>query len=413
MRNNFILGGALIAAVAAVGASAPAHAELKTSFKAAPEFSDGDFKFKIRGRVMMDVASYDYQFDDAGSATDRSGTQTNLRRARLGVEGQYAKQWKYKAEVSFLPGNTTEWESLFLEYVGKNYSILIGNHKETSPLEEATSSRYITFMERSAITNATDYGYKAGIALITGGPNWFFGATVQGDSINNTEATNAAQNSDQVSFQARGSWAPIMNLSPDGASILHLGASIRHRENGGETLAVARARPAGMGFGDRFISQAANRSDVTYGLEGLWIQGPFSVQGEYLMIDGKAAAAGAAATEASGFYFDGIWNFTGESRTYKGSTGLLNRPVPRNPVSMGGAGLWQVGGRIEQFKVEDAVANGASRGDQEAYTLGLHWFPEAYIGFKLNYAHTEWDRTVGTANDGQADVISVRTQFDW
>ena len=56
-------------------------------------------------------------------------------------------------------------------------------------------------------------------------------------------------------------------------------------------------------------------------------------------------------------------------------------------------------------------AGGASRGEQTAYSVGLDWVPIDHVRFKVNYAMSDMDRTVGA--DDEAQIISLRTQFDF
>ena len=56
-------------------------------------------------------------------------------------------------------------------------------------------------------------------------------------------------------------------------------------------------------------------------------------------------------------------------------------------------------------------AFGANRGEQSAYAIGLDWVPIEHVRFKLNYALSEMERTA--ASDDEAQVVTLRTQFDF
>jgi phosphate-selective porin len=51
-------------------------------------------------------------------------------------------------------------------------------------------------------------------------------------------------------------------------------------------------------------------------------------------------------------------------------------------------------------------------GEQTAYGVGLDWVPIDHVRFKLNYAHSDIDRD-DLGEDGEADIISLRSQFDF
>jgi phosphate-selective porin OprO and OprP len=81
------------AATSAAASSGKSDLDLKVKWKGAPELSseDGKFKMKVRGRVEVDYNKAD-QDTRITSFPDVSGTE--LRRARLGVEGVLYYDWK-------------------------------------------------------------------------------------------------------------------------------------------------------------------------------------------------------------------------------------------------------------------------------------------------------------------------------
>ena len=434
MRLSSLLRGAALFTLA-TGAIGAAHAQsttppLQTSWSGAPQTQQGEQRFKVRGRLQYDFFSVNADFDgdgnndgdilDAGEgagAFDQSYNRTATRRFRLGVEGRFSDEWRYKAEVTLL-GNSSDgvdevqFEDVFVEYAGRNFSLIIGNNKAVAPLEEITSSRFITFNERSGMINAFGFGRQVGVAFITNGANWSWGASLSGDSANSSEATNASESWTAIT---RLTFAPILQQSPDGLHLLHLGGTVRYRDNGDDAAFRYRTRPAGVGFQDRFVDTGAiGVTDTFYGFEAAYVYGPFSLQGEYGWLSAERAAG--ADQEMSSWYIDGIWNLTGESRNYRSSDGSFQRPTVRSAVGDGGWGAWQIAARYEQTDLTDVVRGG----EQSAYTLGLHWYPHPYVGFKLNYGHTDVDDGVGNAapsltnfRNGDVDVISLRTQFDF
>src|SRR6185312_6790553 len=74
--------------------------DLKVKWKGAPQLSsaDGKFSFKVRGRLETDY-NHVNQDKDVTSFPDVSATE--LRRARLGIEGVAFFDWKYILEVDF------------------------------------------------------------------------------------------------------------------------------------------------------------------------------------------------------------------------------------------------------------------------------------------------------------------------
>ena len=156
-------------------------------------------------------------------------------------------------------------------------------------------------------------------------------------------------------------------------------------------------------------SIALGDEDFTYGAEAAVQFGAFGATAEYIRLEGDSI--GGVAYESDGYYVDLHWSITGESRNYRGNQGSFGAIVPQNPVTNeGGWGHWMLSARHDFIDLSDA-AFGASRGEQSAYAVGLDWIPLDHVRFKLNYALSDMDRAI--ASDDEAQIISLRTQFDF
>jgi phosphate-selective porin OprO/OprP len=174
MTKNIITTAALAALATAATATA-AHAQTAPSHSTSwtgtvGEDRYGDARFKVRGRFQYDMSSVDWDNDSD------DGFHSYTRRAFLGVQGRFSEHWRYKVDFVLSPGNNADEQvgvdDAFLEYVGDDWSIVIGEANITSPLEDRISSLDIPFIERSGIINAFGYGRLAGIGVLTGGANW-------------------------------------------------------------------------------------------------------------------------------------------------------------------------------------------------------------------------------------------------
>src|SRR4029078_9474590 len=90
--------------------------DLKVKWKGAPELSSGDgkFKIKVRGRIEAD---YNKINQDTHITSFPDVSATELRRARLGVEGILYYDWKYIIEVDFA-NDAARMRDAYLEYQG-------------------------------------------------------------------------------------------------------------------------------------------------------------------------------------------------------------------------------------------------------------------------------------------------------
>ena len=119
-------------------------------FRAAPLWEDPETgnSFKLRGRLFFDVAFANV--DTTGR--NESYSASEMRTGRLGVEGSWFN-FEYKAEWDF-SDNSVDAKDVYIEWDAGDFSVIIGNQKTPNSLEEMSSSRYITFMERGQITDA-------------------------------------------------------------------------------------------------------------------------------------------------------------------------------------------------------------------------------------------------------------------
>lgn len=399
MRNNPLLAGAALGVIAAVAMGAAAQAqELGVKWKGAPEFANDDVKFKVRGRVYMDYVGQ--EVDGAGAVADSESQNSRIRTARLGVEGQWNSSWAYKAEVNFA-GNQAVWEDLILEYKPtENISVLAGNFKIVS-LENITSSRYTTFMERGAFNDLIDAGRVMNLGVKTGGENWTAAVYASGDSLNDADVASEAES---AGVNGRVTFAPILTDSTQ----VHLGGWARYRDRGGDTAFSYRNRN-NTNVGSRYVDTGAvGQSDTTYGLEAALVQGPFSVQGEYARVNADAGALGDR--EAQGYYVYGSWFVTGESRTYEAKKGEFGRTKILNPVTAGGPGAWELGVRYDATDYTDFGTSKA--GEYSAWTAGATWYPFPYVRFMANYTAAQNDNPLVT-NDVDVNTFQMRAQFDF
>jgi phosphate-selective porin OprO/OprP len=436
---------AAAAAQAAAANAGGSDLDLKVKWKGAPELSssDGKFKFKVRGRLMADYNGIDQDFDITGRP-DVSAVE--LRRARLGVEGVVWYDVKYKFEVDFA-GDGTAIKDAYLAYAGfkpKDWGIgeiRFGNQYVYNSMEEMTSSRFITFMERAAYQEAFFLDRQIGVAILAGSDHWSF----QTGAYGATSETQGEFLQDQFAYSARATVAPI-NREVNGVNqVLHFGVSGRHRDepenfrssDDGPVLGTEpfryRARVADLHLADRFIATPRiGESDDLLNLEAAFVWGSFSMQGEYaqLWVD-TPGVLNTVDPSYDGWYIDASWFITGETRNYSGDEGIFDRIKVKRPVlwskGQGGWGAWQIAGRYDVVNLadENSVIPGCQFcGDQETWLFGLNWYINDYTRFMLNVTQSKIEggndgfvKGSGLGfnrNDGaEATGVGLRAQVDW
>ncbi|WP_020399998.1 OprO/OprP family phosphate-selective porin [Kordiimonas gwangyangensis] len=357
---------------------------------------DGLFEINVRGRVFVDSA----WASDGDDTMDLKGTE--LRAARIGVQGKAWKDVKYVLEADFA-GNEVAVADALVEYSTKYGSWRVGHFKPAISLEEMTSSVNATFTERSAFTDAFSFGRNVGIAYLNGDDNWtlFLGAFRGNneDSLENEGYTLSARATYGQEFEG-GKWIA--------------GASLRYRDAGDGSYRYRQR--AHSHLADRFVDTGTlTDRDTTYVVEAGLQLGAFHVASEYSELRAKDAAADGGSAKLWGGYIEAGWFITGEEKTLNLKKGVWDRPKVTNPVHKGGMGAWQVAARFDRLDMTDGGVYG---GEQDTYLVGLNWYLNRHTRVMANYAHMTFDKAFNVAANGpdgenDADALTLRFQIDW
>jgi len=324
--------------------------------------AQAEMTVSLGGRIQADYVYYDEDNIDLGSGTE-------FRRTRLFAEGNVADDWKYKAQYDFA-GNETELKDMYVQYTGWDVGkITLGQFKQEQGLEVLTSSKYTTFIERAMMSEfVPDRRISAGLSGDASA--WHYAASIFGD-----EEGSDDNSTESLGFSGRLAWGPKL-----GDSQLHVGASASWQDPGSDEWRV-RSRPETHKTSTRLVDTGtlAEVDDViTYGLEGAWVMGPFSVQGEWMQQSVNRKDSALDEPDFSGYYVYGSWFITGESRAYKG--GKFARTKASN--------AWEVALRYSSIDLEDGDIGG---GEEENWTVGLNYYVNPYLRFMLNYVAASAD----------------------
>src|SRR5262249_2517436 len=157
-----------------------------------------------------------------------------------------------------------------------------------------------------------------------------------------------------------------------GGNILYSGSSsVRYRSRPESHLA-----PYVIDTGDMDAEGA-----VVTCAEVAWVNGPFSVQGEYLRSwvkenDGQMPTF-------DGVYASASWFLTGESRPYNLADGCFDRVIPRhNLFEHGGWGAWEIVGRVSYVNLSSENISG---GRMEMFMAGVNWYLHSHLKWRFNY----------------------------
>ena len=361
-----------------------------------------DFRLNFGLQMQNDWAT----FFGAEGLENQTGSSfnggTEFRRARVHMAGSLYQRVDFKTQYDLADG-VASFKDV---YVGLNTPALgtvrVGHQKHPFGLEALTSSRFTTFMERSlasVLYPGRDTGMRFDRRFLDQRLTFGAGIFKDSDSFGNSQASN-------FSFASRLTGLPWIRQQGNG--LLHLGVSYSRRSHAANQVRFAQ-RPESH-LAPRLVDTGlfhANRTHVL-GLEGSWVNGPFSIQGEFFraFVDSNQRDPRFAS-----FYVEGSFFLTGESRGYSKSKGAFDRFFPARNLRAGerGAGAWELSGRFSRLDLRDGPVDG---GQLQNFTVGLNWYLNPYTKMMLNYVRSDVDQQQ-FFDSLLSNILQMRFQVDF
>lgn len=343
----------------------------------------------LGGRIQLDAGSIHEDMVDHNSGTE-------IRRARLFAMGDLDKDWGYKLQYDFTATGSSGIQDAYLDY--QPLKIRIGHAKEPFSLQNMTSSKYVTFIERG-LPHVFAEGRNIGIQTTRNGDNWMVAGGIFGDG---RDGSSGGENNEGWGIAARAAVAPIHSDE----HTLHLGTSFSYRNIGGDHMLRFRERPEAHITDTRIVDTGtfdANKFAHAV-LEAAYINGPFHVQGEYYHTSIKRQLSGSDDLNFGGFYVEAGLFLTDDTLNYKASKGSYGKVTPS-----GDNGAWQIAARFSNLDLNDEDITG---GEADSATLGLNWFATPNIRFSANYISI-LDVDGGPTAGDEADIFQFRTQVEF
>jgi phosphate-selective porin OprO/OprP len=384
------------------------------------ESPDEQFEIKMGGRLMMDWARIDADDDVATFFNEPDldgGTGTEFRRARLYVSGTLYERIGFKAQYDFA-GSDADLKDAYMElleipWVGK---FRVGHFKEPFSLEELTSSKYITFLERSLPTEAfapsRNSGFYVQNAPLDKRLTWALGY------FRETDDSGFDFGKDDI-WNLSGRVTGLPWYEDEGSRLLHLGFSYSHSFSDGDVR--FRSRPEAHLSPVRFVDTGSFAADAVdlINPEIALVFGPLSLQGEYYraFVDSSVQDD----PELDGFYVEASYFLTGEHRAYKRSAAAFDRVRPAdNFDASGGWGAWQIAARYSQVDLADGNLSTIYDADLtpdpddvnlarelDNIAVGLNWYLNPNVRVMLNYVYSDLEDLDST------DIFQTRFQIDF
>jgi len=375
------------------------------------------------------------------------GGQTNyveFRRLRLFAAGEGYGVYDYRLELEFAPevelqadveddhvdlgGFGVELKDAYLgihDLPWLGY-LRFGHFKAPIGLEELTSSRYITFLERS-LPHRLVPGRELGLAAFNHslGENvtWAYGAFFDEMS----ESAHAIEDDNEgTRVVGRVTWTPRYDELSMGRYLIHTGLAYcytRPRKEDDPLGLGADFRPVHFSArpeihrGDPLVDTGDINTRQYHVLDGelAWVRGPLSVQSEVVWASLERMEGGA--TDLYGAYVFASYFLTGEHRTYDRQSGTFDRITPfenfwivNTPGGRrAGWGAWEIAARWSYLDFSEVA--GQQLND---LSVGCNWYWNPHCRMMLNWIHPfAHDSPVAAADDAQGDIVAMRLHVDF
>ena len=355
---------------------------------------DGAFEYKIGGHVLSDIA---FHQDDESDLPNGS----NFRKVKPFIKGKLFNDWLFIFNPNFANGDVN-LEYANLAYAGFDNTVLrLGVTDEVWGIENWSSEKYTTFVERSLINALCLCDFRMSFGYNTWGDNWSFATGIYGGNP-------SANSSDDegYGFSGRFTYAPINKKS----KALHFGVSgISRRPDQADNSMRIAPHPE-----SHITSPLLDTGSITdidyataYSLEFASVYGPFSLQSEFMQQ--QIYRQHENNLNFNGFYIYASWFLTGESRNYDSTEGIFGHTKPKHNLHQGGTGAWEIGIRYSRLDLTDDTVLG---GTEDNITLGLNWHPNNNMIFKANVIMANTDNNAVKPNDDPL-IFLFRFQFEF
>lgn len=146
---------------------------------------------------------------------------------------------------------------------------------------------------------------------------------------------------------------------------------------------------------------------LTVGFEAAWVNGPFSLQSEYL--HSWVREANGEVPGFDGVYASAGWFLTGESRWYDTTEGMFGRVMPRRNFDWGhgGWGAWELAARYSLVSLDSADVYG---GRLSMVMAGVNWYLHPHVKWRFDYG---FGRVSERQVQGNVNIFETRVEMDF
>jgi len=336
---------------------------------------DGSYRFWMDNRVQLDAAIF------SNDTYNPIGNGLTIRRARIAFKAILWNNWYAELDLDFA-GSAIEMKDMIIGYIMPEHNLIFkaGHFRENFGMETVTTSRYLTFMERSFISKmdaSRHLGFQA--------QHWADRYVVIGGVHFNTQGEYEDEG---YSLTGRAVFRPII----DEEKVLHLGVAGTYR-----TPKTHLEVPNTYRFSTRShtsinrkkyldtddIKDVENVVGLSLELAGAYKN--FMFQGEYKNFNVNRMDE-LESVNLNGFYIQAGYLIFGGRYNYNKADGEFTRLTRGKD-----RGELEVALRYDYVDANDFDAQ-IYGGAAEGYSLGLNYYFNPNVKFMMNYIYNNHDR---------------------
>lgn len=359
----------------------------------AAKSSDNDLQYKLTGRMLMDGGVYFKNPNHFGNGTE-------FNDLRIGADVVY-QNWKLKLGVGYV-GNKVAIKDAFVTHsFNKNHSVQIGQFFEPFSMEMLCSTFDLRFNQSPGAVLALTNSRRMGAAYSYNTKHYYLcGGVFADNDLNNMK--NVSQG---YAIDARFVYRPLY----EAGKLVHIGvAAIRRTPDGAlpdeETKDMFIYKSPGVSTIDHRDLLLANvdnaKSQLKLGTELLIYYHKFLLQSEYIRasVDRKN---GFANYTAQGAYAQCSCLLIGHNYLYDDEMACPGRPEGRS---------LELCTRFNYLTLNHRTA-GVEGGMQKDFSIGLNYYMNKHVAFKLNYSYFIPGAHVKEIERTNFSVVQGRFQF--
>lgn len=351
------------------------------------ESVDGSYKYWFDSRVYFDG------FFGLGEPLNPVGNGVNIRRARFALKTNLAKYWNGEIDLDFAYSQL-ELKDAYLKYQRNNWFLKLGNYKESFSMETTTTSRYVTFIERSLVSKFSPSRHL-GVQGSAWGKHWLAIGGIHFQDIGDAEAVGFSQDANKdngtdegMSYTGRFVYRPIQKPG----MVVHLGASASYRTPKTHAEVPNSYRMSTRSLTSINRKKYLDTDDIMnvdnrqlFGLELAGSYNQFMFQAEYMINKVNRSDDSPDAQFEGGFVQAGCLLFGGKYvyNHIEGEFTQVDRGKPWGDV--------ELAFRYDYIDINDMDAK-IYGGAANAYTFGVNYHINDNVKMMLNYSYLDHDR---------------------